>query len=92
MYISNRSKGRLAVLMRSEKQAQKTIQNKLQDNTMGSDIQSLVLSTIAIRRSDSIRGQTPPENKNESKKTNQLFALPTSEFQNIPCNYASLLA
>lgn len=59
---------------------------------MGSDIQSPVLSTNALSRFDSIQGQTPPENKNENKKTNAFFALRTSELQYIPCQIDLLIA
>ena len=53
---------------------------------MGSDIQSPVLSTNAISLVDGIKGQIPPEIKNEKTNTNPFFALRTSELQYIPCN------
>ena len=65
VYISNRSKSRLDVSLHIAKKALKTFQNKLQNNSMGSDIQSPVLSTNAISLIDGIKGQIPPEIKNE---------------------------
>ena len=53
---------------------------------MGSDIQSPVLSTNAISLIDGIKGQIPPEIKNEKTNTDPLLALRTSELQYIPCN------
>ena len=86
VYISNRSKCRLDVSLHIAKKALETFQNKLQNNSMGSDIQSPVLSTNAISLIDGIKGQIPPEIKNEKTNTNPFFALRTSELQYIPCN------
>lgn len=81
MYISNRSKGRLDVLFRIAKKAQKTTQNKLQNNLMGSDIQSLVLSTEISSRIDCYKGQTPPEEMQGQSSVNRAIALVTNQFQ-----------
>ena len=51
---------------------------------MGSDIQSPVLSTNAISLIDGIKGQIPPEIKNEKTNTDPFLALCTSELQYIP--------
>ena len=81
MYISNRSKGRRNVLLHITKKAQKTSQNKLHNNTMGSDIQSLVLSTDIFSRIDDNKGQTPPEEKQNESSIDSAFALISNQLQ-----------